>query len=162
MSTATTWEEGAAEALRTITLGAEVMSALDLTEDMRLSTINFGLRGITSAANSDNWNEESTAKGIMALGLTARPSVNRSDAEIVTLLAEKQAAYGSENILAFGFTGLHVRVSDKVARINNMLERGRHAQWEPLDDSWLDLVGYGAIAHMLYRKTFTLPLQRDQ
>ena len=41
--------------------------------------------------------------------------------EIVTLVCQKQADYGHGNINAFGELGIKVRVSDKKARLKNIL-----------------------------------------
>lgn len=75
------------------------------------------------------------------------------------LLCSKQHDYGHENILAFGMLGVLVRVSDKVARLNNLLGSGRTPANEALSDTYADLVGYAAIAHMLSNETFTLELE---
>jgi hypothetical protein len=80
---------------------------------------------------------------------------------MVDKLAEKQANYGTGNILAFGEQGLVVRVSDKIARITNMRAKGRNSSDESLFDSLFDLIGYAVIARMLDRGTFELPLTRD-
>ena len=77
--------------------------------------------------------------------------------QLVGFLAEKQNAYGYENILRFGLTGLLVRCHDKVARMENLT--GRYdPEWEPLADTFKDLTGYAIIGIMLDFDTFTLPL----
>ena len=80
---------------------------------------------------------------------------------MVDKLAEKQASYGTGNILAFGTTGLVVRSSDKVARVTNMRIKNRSSDEEPLFDSLFDLIGYAVIGQMLEDGTFELPLERD-
>ena len=77
--------------------------------------------------------------------------------QLIGFLAEKQKAYGYENILRFGLTGLLVRCHDKVARMENMTGR-YNPEWEPLDDTFKDLTGYAIIGIMLDFDTFTLPL----
>ena len=77
--------------------------------------------------------------------------------QLIGFLAEKQNAYGYQNILRFGLTGLLVRCHDKVARMENLT--GRYdPEWEPLNDTFKDLMGYAIIGIMLDFDTFTLPL----
>ena len=83
------------------------------------------------------------------------------DNDFVLFLASKQHDYGSENINKFGYEGLKVRMWDKIARINNLLERGSKASNESLKDSYLDLFGYCVLFFMLKNGTFDLPLEID-
>lgn len=76
-------------------------------------------------------------------------------------LAEKQAAYGQGNILKFGARGLIVRMSDKRERLENMWRTGHKSMIEPIEDTYMDLLGYSAIGLMLLDGTFTLPLEKD-
>src|SRR5262249_12973777 len=80
---------------------------------------------------------------------------------MVDKLAEKQANYGTGNILAFGVDGLTVRISDKIARVTNMRAKGRTSEDESLFDSLFDLIGYSVIAYMLWQDWFKLALDRD-
>jgi hypothetical protein len=73
----------------------------------------------------------------------------------------KQRDYGHGNILAFGLFGLVVRVSDKEARLQNLLGSKHEAVNEPIADTWVDLVGYSLVALMLSRGWFELPLRED-
>lgn len=77
---------------------------------------------------------------------------------IVKTLVSKQQDYGHENIASLGTTGILVRLNDKLARYFNLIEKGTAAANEPLDDTLLDLVGYGAIGMMWLDGTFMLPL----
>ena len=77
--------------------------------------------------------------------------------QLIGFLAEKQRAYGHDNILRFGVTGLLVRCHDKVARMENLTGQ-YNPEWEPLDDTFKDLMGYAIIGIMLDFGTFTLPL----
>lgn len=81
--------------------------------------------------------------------------------QLARLLADKQANYGSGNILAFGVKGIIIRISDKVARIENMIVNDRGDEVEPLEDAFIDIIGYATIARMLEEGTFELPLARD-
>jgi len=51
-----------------------------------------------------------------------------------------------------------VRISDKIARFNNLTNEGASAQNESLVDTLVDMVGYAVIARMLEDGTFDLPL----
>lgn len=81
--------------------------------------------------------------------------------DMVELLCRKQHDYGHQNINNFGILGLCVRMCDKFARIKNLQERGTTSENEPLYDSYLDVVGYAAIAMMYHEGTFQLKLERD-
>jgi len=81
--------------------------------------------------------------------------------EMVELLCRKQHDYGHQNINNFGVLGLSIRMCDKFARIKNLQQRGTEGKNESLYDSYLDVVGYAAIAMMYHDKTFQLKLERD-
>jgi hypothetical protein len=78
--------------------------------------------------------------------------------DMVELLCSKQNDYGHGNILAFGLVGLVVRLSDKVARLENLLTTGRAPRNEAVLDTFRDIVGYAVIAQMLRDDTFILEL----
>lgn len=68
------------------------------------------------------------------------------------LLLDKQEDYGPLNISnAPGgpLNGLRVRIYDKVARINNLIETGAEPNHESLRDSFVDLANYAVIALMV-------------
>jgi hypothetical protein len=68
------------------------------------------------------------------------------------LLIRKQKDYGPKNIsLAPGgpLNGLRVRMFDKLARINNLLESGATPQNESIRDSFIDLANYAVIGMMV-------------
>lgn len=68
------------------------------------------------------------------------------------LLLRKQMDYGPSNISkAPGgpINGLRVRMHDKIARINNLIDKGVDPQNESLRDSFIDLLNYSAIAIMV-------------
>lgn len=73
------------------------------------------------------------------------------------LLLRKQMDYGPTNISrAPGgpLNGLRVRMHDKIARINNLLDKGVDPQNESLRDSFIDLLNYSAIAIMVLEGTW--------
>ena len=73
------------------------------------------------------------------------------------LLIKKHHDYGPKNIsLSPGgpLNGLRVRMWDKVARINNLLDSGVQPSNESLRDSFIDLLNYSAIAMMVLDETW--------
>ena len=68
------------------------------------------------------------------------------------LLVRKHHDYGPKNIAhspGGPLNGLRVRMWDKIARINNLLDSGVEPSNESLRDSFLDLLNYSAIAMMV-------------
>lgn len=68
------------------------------------------------------------------------------------LLLRKHRDYGPKNIsLAPGgaLNGLRVRMWDKMARINNLIESGATPENESLKDSFQDLANYSIIAMLV-------------
>ena len=74
--------------------------------------------------------------------------------ELGDLLISKHRDYGPKNISdspGGALNGLRVRMHDKTARINNLIDNGNDAQHEPLEDSFKDLANYGIIALLVLR-----------
>ena len=74
--------------------------------------------------------------------------------ELGDLLLSKHRDYGPKNISdspGGALNGLRVRMHDKTARINNLIDNGTQAQHEPLEDSFKDLANYGIIALLVLR-----------
>ena len=74
--------------------------------------------------------------------------------ELSELLLSKHKDYGPKNISQSPggpLNGLRVRMHDKTARINNLVDKGLSAQHEPLEDSFKDLANYGVIALLVLR-----------
>jgi hypothetical protein len=72
--------------------------------------------------------------------------------EAHTLLLKKHQDYGPKNIsLSPGgpLNGLRVRMWDKLARINNLVDNSKDPANESLRDSFIDLMNYSAIALMV-------------
>lgn len=70
------------------------------------------------------------------------------------LLLKKHADYGPTNISRSPggpLNGLRVRIWDKIARINNLIDSGATPENESLEDSFIDLLNYSAIALMVMR-----------
>lgn len=65
------------------------------------------------------------------------------------LLLRKHRDYGAKNIAdspGGALNGLRVRMHDKLARINHLLDSGNEPENESLRDSFIDLANYATIA----------------
>ena len=74
--------------------------------------------------------------------------------ELMSVLLKKHRDYGPRNIAdAPGgpLNGLRVRIHDKVARINNLVDNNTKPQYESLEDSFKDLANYAIIALLVLR-----------
>jgi len=74
---------------------------------------------------------------------------------LAELLIKKQKDYGPKNISdspGGPLNGLRVRMFDKLARINNLVETGVSPQNESLRDSFMDIANYAIIAMMVLDK----------
>jgi len=74
--------------------------------------------------------------------------------ELGTLLLSKHRDYGPKNISdspGGALNGLRVRMHDKTARINNLLDKKTEPAHEPLEDSFKDLANYAVIALLVLR-----------
>ena len=77
--------------------------------------------------------------------------------ESLEILLKKHRDYGPKNISnspGGPLNGLRVRMHDKTARINNLIDSGTTAEYEPLRDSFLDLANYAMIALMVLDGTW--------
>lgn len=75
-------------------------------------------------------------------------------AELETLLIQKHHDYGPKNISQSPggpLNGLRVRMWDKFARINNLIDSETKAKNEPLADSFKDMANYSVIALLVER-----------
>jgi hypothetical protein len=109
----------------------------------------------------------------LRVGLPKRTGVNQTgtsqvDDEFVTnvwrildaagnLLIKKHHDYGPKNISQSPggpLNGLRVRMWDKVARINNLIDSNVNPSNESLRDSFIDLLNYSAIAMMVLDGTW--------
>lgn len=68
------------------------------------------------------------------------------------LLLRKHRDYGPKNIAnspGGALNGLRVRIHDKLARINHLVDIGKEPENESLRDSFIDLANYATIALMV-------------
>lgn len=80
-------------------------------------------------------------------------------------LLRKQADYGHGNIMNAPVDpelGVLIRLSDKLNRYKNLLEKGVEPNNESLHDTAVDIAGYGVILMMLQDKTFMLELEDER
>ena len=81
--------------------------------------------------------------------------------EILNTVIRKQRDYGHKNISKFGITGLVIRVHDKVARVENLMQKENQANaviGETMLDTLMDIIGYSIIAYMWLNNTFMYDL----
>jgi hypothetical protein len=74
--------------------------------------------------------------------------------ELEELLLSKHKDYGPKNIAdapGGALNGLRVRMHDKLARINHLIDSNQEARHEPLEDSFKDLANYAIIALLVLR-----------
>ncbi len=81
-------------------------------------------------------------------------SVNDTFEELKELLIKKHMDYGPKNISdspGGPLNGLRVRMHDKLARINNLVDKGSEPEYESLEDSFKDMANYSIIAMLVLR-----------
>ena len=74
--------------------------------------------------------------------------------ELVELLVSKHKDYGPKNISSApggALNGLRVRMHDKLARINNLIDSGRDPNHESLEESFKDMANYAIIGLLVMR-----------
>ena len=81
-------------------------------------------------------------------------AVSETFDELKQLLIKKHLDYGPKNISESPggpINGLRVRMHDKLARINNLTDKGTAPQYESLEDSFKDMANYSIIALLVLR-----------
>jgi hypothetical protein len=74
--------------------------------------------------------------------------------ELTDLLLSKHRDYGPKNISQApggAINGLRVRMHDKLARINNLVDSGASPEHESLEDSFKDMANYAIIGLLVLR-----------
>lgn len=80
--------------------------------------------------------------------------LNNLTRELTNLLLSKHKDYGPKNISQApggAINGLRVRMHDKLARINNLVDSGADPQHESLEDSFKDMANYAIIGLLVMR-----------
>lgn len=84
-------------------------------------------------------------------------SVERVFDDAMEMLLKKHKDYGPKNISQSpggALNGLRVRMHDKTARLNHLIDNGATPQNESLRDTFIDLMNYSAIALMVLDGTW--------
>ena len=74
--------------------------------------------------------------------------------ELESLLLKKHKDYGPKNISdspGGALNGLRVRLHDKLARINNLIDNNKSPENESLEDSFKDMANYAIIGLLVLR-----------
>jgi len=75
--------------------------------------------------------------------------------ELMSILLKKHKDYGPRNIAdapGGALNGLRVRIHDKLARINNLIDKGStQPEYESLEDSFADMANYAIIGMLVLR-----------
>jgi hypothetical protein len=105
--------------------------------------------------NEDNGQPiDTTNYGAFALDPKFAIAVSETFDELKQLLIKKHLDYGPKNISESPggpLNGLRVRMHDKLARINNLVDKGATPQYESLEDSFKDMANYSIIALLVLR-----------
>jgi hypothetical protein len=81
-------------------------------------------------------------------------AVGQTFQELIDLLLSKHKDYGPKNISdapGGAVNGLRVRMHDKLARINNLVDSGKDPEHESIEDSFKDMANYAIIGLLVLR-----------
>lgn len=85
-------------------------------------------------------------------------ALSKTFGELEELLLSKHKDYGPRNIAdapGGAINGLRVRMHDKLARINNLVDSGKNPEHESLEDSFKDMANYAVIGLLVLRGDWT-------
>jgi hypothetical protein len=85
-------------------------------------------------------------------------ALSNTFSELEELLLSKHKDYGPRNIAdapGGAINGLRVRMHDKLARINNLVDSGKNPEHESLEDSFKDMANYAVIGLLVLRGDWT-------
>jgi hypothetical protein len=154
----TTWDEAAAS--RTSDIFTLVRKNPKVSvKDLRTELDKFIYDLYKSPAGYEKATSYWASIGATAIELAQKTALPLTVAEVTQTLVRKQQDYGSENISRFGRRGLMVRMHDKVARLENLLNQKLNPVNESIHDNLLDVVGYATIGVMWEQREFLLPLK---
>lgn len=91
---------------------------------------------------------------IVARELHLEVNLSNLSQELQDLLLSKHKDYGPKNISQApggAINGLRVRMHDKLARINNLVDSGASPEHESLEDSFKDMANYAIIGLLVLR-----------
>jgi len=104
--------------------------------------------------------ERVKAPGVLPKPVGSSPALEFSDEvkkvydELMSLLLSKHKDYGPKNIAdapGGALNGLRVRMHDKLARINNLVDDNKNPEHESLEDSFKDMANYAIIGLLVLR-----------
>jgi hypothetical protein len=81
-------------------------------------------------------------------------SLDNTAKELTSLLLTKHSDYGPKNISdspGGALNGLRVRLHDKLARLNNLVDSGVDPKHESLEDTFKDMANYAIIGLLVLR-----------
>lgn len=118
-----------------------------------------GLSGYIDRIRRERYQDNPSSSSSVEESLPRNPTQFEEDVRIVydelmSVLLAKHRDYGPRNIAdapGGALNGLRVRIHDKVARINNLLDKNRKPRYESLEDSFKDLANYAIIALLVLR-----------
>jgi Nucleotide modification associated domain 1 len=126
------------------------MSDRGFTEGMRIVSANGFLNSADGLSIKPNNSSPTSSSDFVANVWDIMDSAGN-------LLIKKHKDYGPTNISRSPggpLNGLRVRMWDKTARINHLIDSGATPENESLRDSFIDLLNYAAIAMMVIDGTW--------
>jgi len=76
------------------------------------------------------------------------------NSELLAMFLKKHKDYGKGNILSVKELGIALRISEKIERIKHLMLQGTDPSNEPIEENWIDIAVYAAIAVLLRRGWF--------
>lgn len=104
--------------------------------------------------DSGNFIDGFVSHSVVARELHLEVNLANISKELSELLLSKHKDYGPKNISQApggAINGLRVRMHDKLARINNLIDSGASPEHESLEDSFKDMANYAIIGLLVLR-----------
>ena len=104
--------------------------------------------------DSGNYLDGFVSHSVVARELHLEVNLGNITKELSELLLSKHKDYGPKNISQApggAINGLRVRMHDKLARINNLIDSGASPEHESLEDSFKDMANYAIIGLLVLR-----------
>jgi hypothetical protein len=104
--------------------------------------------------DSGNFIDGFVSHSVVARELHLEVNLANITKELSELLLSKHKDYGPKNISQApggAINGLRVRMHDKLARINNLIDSGASPEHESLEDSFKDMANYAIIGLLVLR-----------
>jgi hypothetical protein len=104
--------------------------------------------------DSGNFIDGFVSHSVVARELHLEVNLGNITKELSELLLSKHKDYGPKNISQApggAINGLRVRMHDKLARINNLIDSGASPEHESLEDSFKDMANYAIIGLLVLR-----------